>query len=176
MNLDPHKIAVATKSHEKDVAEALPHLLDRMAKYDSFKNKYVMAAALATVGVECHFVSRNEFGGTEYFTKHYENRKDLGNVLPGDGARFHGRGFIQLTGRANYKKYGDRINVDLLSAPDKANLVPNATAIFVEFFRDHGCDVHAARKEWTTVRRIVNGGVNGLPDFLSAISNLLIVL
>lgn len=39
----------------------------------------------------------------------YEGRKDLGNTQPGDGKRFKGRGPIQLTGRANYKKAGDAV-------------------------------------------------------------------
>lgn len=48
----------------------------------------------------------------------YEGRKDLGNVHPGDGPRFKGRGFIQLTGRENYKMIGDAIGVDLISRPE----------------------------------------------------------
>ncbi len=46
----------------------------------------------------------------------YEGRADLGNTQPEDGPRFKGRGLIQLTGRANYKAYGDAIGIDRLDA------------------------------------------------------------
>lgn len=42
----------------------------------------------------------------------------LGNTQPGDGYKFRGRGFNQLTGRSNYKFYGDKIGVDLVNNPD----------------------------------------------------------
>lgn len=50
----------------------------------------------------------SEYGSDAYFTEHYETRADLGNGpaaggQAGDGARFHGRGFVQLTGRTNYR-------------------------------------------------------------------------
>ncbi len=50
--------------------------------------------------------------------KAYEGRKDLGNTQPGDGIRYKGRGLIQLTGRANYEKYGQLMGLDLINNPE----------------------------------------------------------
>ncbi|MFO0002082.1 MAG: glycoside hydrolase family 19 protein, partial [bacterium] len=50
----------------------------------------------------------------------YEGRGDLGNTQKGDGKRFKGRGPIQITGRANYREYGQAIGVDLIQNPEVA--------------------------------------------------------
>src|SRR4051812_20373580 len=52
--------------------------------------------------------------------KAYEGRKDLGNVKPGDGVRYKGRGIFQLTGRVNYAAYGKRLGLDLIGRPELA--------------------------------------------------------
>ncbi|HEX8290827.1 MAG TPA: glycoside hydrolase family 19 protein, partial [Pyrinomonadaceae bacterium] len=52
--------------------------------------------------------------------KAYEGRRDLGNIHPGDGPRFKGRSPIQLTGRNNYKVYGQLLGIDLVAEPEKA--------------------------------------------------------
>lgn len=69
----------------------------------------------------------HEYGGTAYFTKMYDIRGSnpalaarLGNIKPGDGARYAGRGYVQLTGRANYDRAGRAIGVDLVGNPDLA--------------------------------------------------------
>jgi len=73
---------------------------------------------LANVGHETmglKFVE--ELGNTEYFMR-YEGRRDLGNVKPGDGPRFHGRGLLQTTGRANYAALRDRLRARGVDCPD----------------------------------------------------------
>ena len=56
----------------------------------------------------------------------YEGRDDLGNVQPGDGKRFKGRGLIQLTGRDNYAKFSKAMNQDFLSQPEMVAQTPYA--------------------------------------------------
>lgn len=62
----------------------------------------------------------------------YEGRHDLGNTVPGDGRRFKGRGFVQLTGRKNYAYWSHRLGDDLLASPDKVMNRAIAARILVE--------------------------------------------
>lgn len=68
-----------------------------------------------------------ERGGEAYFKRMYDimgdrpaKARELGNVKPGDGARYAGRGYVQLTGRANYAQYGLADNPDDAMKPDVA--------------------------------------------------------
>lgn len=99
--------------------------------------------------------------------------KKLGNTSPGDGYKFRGRGFIQLTGRSNYSQYGKRIGVDLLNDPDAALTPYNAARIFAAYFKDRGVVSAAAAGDWPNVRRLVNGGLNGWTDFKTIVDRLL---
>jgi predicted chitinase len=130
-------------------------------------------AALATIGTEVpSFMPINEYGGNAYFTKMYEGRKDLGNVQPGDGARYHGRGFIQLTGRANYRSYGQKLGVPLEAQPDLALDAAVAARVLATYMRDRGLGPVAARGDWQGVRRGVNGGLNGWDRFSTLVTKL----
>lgn len=91
--------------------------------------------------------------------------KRLGNTQPGDGYRFRGRGFIQLTGRSNYGTFGRRIGVDLLANPDAALDPVIAARVFAAYFRDRGVAAAANAGDWREVRRRVNGGYNGWDTF-----------
>lgn len=93
--------------------------------------------------------------------------KNLGNNQPGDGARFKGRGFIQLTGRFNYKRYGDALSIDLTANPDGANTPEIAAALLALFLANVAGKVRAALAagDLRTARKLVNGGSHGLERF-----------
>ncbi|MFK8328427.1 hypothetical protein M2D63_000205 [Pseudomonas sp. BJa5] len=90
----------------------------------------------------------------------YEGRSALGNVEPGDGAKFRGRGYLMITGRANYQRYGEALDIDLVESPDKAAEPAVAAAILVRFFKDkEERFVQAlAQNDLARVRRLVSGG------------------
>lgn len=60
----------------------------------------------------------------------------LGNDKPGDGYKYRGRGFNQITGKALYKKYGEKIGIDLVSHPEKLNDVSVASDVLIAYFKD----------------------------------------
>lgn len=97
----------------------------------------------------------------------YANRMSNGNEASGDGWKFHGRGYIQLTGKDNYSRFSTFIGEDCVSNPDLiATKYPLASAAF--FFNSNGlwtiCDKGADQSTIIAVTRKVNGGVLGLQD------------
>jgi putative chitinase len=98
----------------------------------------------------------------------YEGRTDLGNTKKGDGKRFKGRGLIQLTGRFNYRAYGQDIGVDLTkddAAPKVVGTDPRLAAdVACWFWQKNNINVQADADDVVAVTRKVNGGTNGLAD------------
>jgi len=94
----------------------------------------------------------------------YEGRGDLGNTEPGDGPRFKGRGLIQLTGRANYRRFGAMLGMDLEGNPHQAAEPRLSLRIAGLFWRAHGLNAPADRDDLEAVTRAINGGLNGLAD------------
>lgn len=187
------QIADALKSPLENVKKYWP-LLEAALIERGMKDLHTQAVALATVAAECRtFKPINEYGGPAYFFRMYDPgtpdperkkvAKALGNTQPGDGVKFHGRGFVQLTGRANYAKYGKLLGVDLETHPELALDDKQSCRIFAAYFHDHGVDVWAnkafaqtdpAQKEvcFKKCRRLVNGGLNGYAEFRQAIKAL----
>ena len=94
----------------------------------------------------------------------YEGRADLGNTEPGDGKRYKGRGVIQLTGRANYRRAGKYLGVDLERQPDLAALPAIAYQTAAHYWLDRGINAKADRDDIRGVTKLINGGTNGLRD------------
>jgi hypothetical protein len=132
-------------------------------------------AAVATIGTEVgtSFKPINEFGSAAYFKQHYEGRLDLGNTQPGDGVRYHGRGYIQLTGRANYRAYGSALGIPLEQKPERALEPAVAAGLLAAYFKDHAIEPSAEKGDWKMVRKKVNGGLNGWTRFNDLVTKLL---
>ncbi len=112
-----------------------------------------------------------EAGGSSYFQKMYDPQgqrpdvaKQLGNTQAGDGVKFHGRGYVQLTGRANYTKWAAKTGWPLADNPYLALEPDIATVILMEgmiagsFTGKKLADYfNAGREDWVGARRIING-------------------
>ena len=90
-----------------------------------------------------------------------EGREDLGNVRPGDGVRYHGRGYIQLTGRANYTAASKALKVDLLRHPEQAATPQYGFRIAQWFWTTHGLNHLADQRKFIKITLRVNGGTKG---------------
>lgn len=100
----------------------------------------------------------------------YEGRKDLGNIVSGDGRRFKGRGLIQLTGRHNYKTCGEALKLDLINFPQKAAEPANAPRIAGWFWNSRNLNKLADQHNISAFKQItrrINGGLNGYNDRLN---------
>ena len=94
----------------------------------------------------------------------------LGNTRAGDGARFKGRGYVQLTGRFNYTRIAGQIGVDLVATPALANDPTFAGVIIAQFLKNQETRVRGAlaSKDLKTARKLVNGGSHGFDRFRDA--------
>lgn len=97
----------------------------------------------------------------------YEGRLDLGNIQPGDGRRYKGRGLIQLTGRANYAEYGKAIGreAEILQSPELIEQDPELCVdVAGWFWTKRNLNLLADADDLTAITKRVNGGLNGLED------------
>lgn len=86
----------------------------------------------------------------------------MGNIYPGDGHFFRGRGMIQLTGRANYRTYGKMIGHDLEHQPDLLLQFGVSALAAGAYWSAHGLNARADRDDLQGITRAINGGLNGL--------------
>lgn len=172
--MDParvRKLFPATKP--ANIARYLPYVAAALDA-SGLNDKAMICAALGTIRAESEgFLPISELPsqfntlpGQAAFSA-YEGRKGLGNTQPGDGARFKGRGFVQLTGRANYETYGAKLGIDLAGNPDWANAPEVAAVLLAWFLADRAADMRAALAagNFAKARKLVNGGSHGLQRF-----------
>lgn len=91
-------------------------------------------------------------------------KKNLGNELPNDGWTYRGGGMTQLTGRANYRRIGEAIGVDLEATPDLVCDPRYALEVPCVFWSSGGCNELADADDIRAVTKAINGGLIGLED------------
>jgi putative chitinase len=161
-----------------NIKQNLPIVLDSLVKAD-ITGKPMVLTALATIRAETESfepipeeTSRYNSSPNGHPFDLYDNRRDLGNTGPPDGLLYRGRGYIQLTGRFNYAKYGARLGMgdELTAQPDLACDRAIAADLLVAFLQDKQAAIEEALlyQELSRVRRLVNGGTHGLEQFVEA--------
>ncbi|ANQ87132.1 hypothetical protein dqs_4116 [Azoarcus olearius] len=102
----------------------------------------------------------------------YDRRRDLGNQGAPDGERYRGRGYVQLTGRFNYARYGDVLGMGsrLVDEPEDASEPAVAGDLLAAFLADKEALIKRAlvADDLGAARRLVNGGSHGLDRFADA--------
>lgn len=97
----------------------------------------------------------------------YEGRKDLGNTSPGDGVKYKGRGWIQITGKNNYKELSTAFNTDFVSNPILLEQFPWYAKSAAWFWNSRNLTKIAelgTEEAFIKVTKRINGGTNGLED------------
>ena len=160
-----------------------PQVHDALKRVD-LDDVPMIAMALGTINAEtAGFVPISEYI-SKYNTKVtpfdlYDAGTDkgakLGNTVPGDGPRFKGRGFVQLTGRYNYSNIGTQIGQDLTGDPDLANDPVIASDILARFLKNKEGQIRAAiaDDDLKLARKLVNGGSHGLDAFTTVFQGVM---
>ena len=135
------------------------------AKAAGIKDPTELAQFMAQMAHESgDFKYLQEIWGPTSAQKGYEGRKDLGNTQSGDGYKFRGRGYVQLTGRANYRSFGAQIGVDLENNPDLASQPDIAARLAIAYWNTRVKSRISDFDNTRAVTRLINGGFNGLSD------------
>ena len=139
-------------------------------KYKTLFKKYEINTPLRVA----HFMAQlhHESGGFKYlkelgnnaYFKKYEGRKDLGNIFAGDGLKYKGRGYIQITGRANYSEISKDLKIDFLNNPKLLEQEANAIISALWFWNKKKLNVLADADNILTITKKINGGLNGIDD------------
>lgn len=130
----------------------------------------------ATVAVETayKFAPIEEFAsGEAYDTGRLAERLGNSPAKDGDGQRYKGRGFIQLTGHDNYREAGIALGLDLLEHPNLALDAGVSAQIAGWYWKTHMVNEACDQRDWKRVRKLVNGGLNGWEPFKRIVDRLL---
>jgi putative chitinase len=106
----------------------------------------------------------------------YANRMGNRDEASGDGWRFRGSGWLQLTGHDNFYHAGKAIGVDFVMQPDLVRTPQYAAQTAGWFWSTHNCNAKADASDWVGLTKVINGGTLGLDDRIVHTNKALAVL
>lgn len=165
--MDAEQLAASTGSTVARARFWLKPITDAMTEF-AITTPARQAAFLAQIGHESGgLMYTRELWGPTPAQVRYEGRADLGNTHPGDGSKYRGRGFIQITGRANYAAAGKALHLDLIDHPEILEDPEMVAVSAAWWWKSHGLNELADAGDFQRITRIINGGTNGLADRLA---------
>lgn len=151
--------------------QIMPHATDRIVTFIDPLNETLQEFAIGTSRRISAFLAQVavESGELRWTSElsdghAYEGREDLGNIMPGDGAKYKGHGLFMITGRANHQACGDALGLDLIDNPELITQPVGASRSAGWFWKTHGLNELADAEKFWTVSKRVNGGTNGLDE------------
>lgn len=164
-NFDVDKIvdSIAFATIRASARESVPLILQECSD-SGVADKRHIAYILATAQHESHLgrLMVEQASGFKYEPTSRLS-KDLGNKFKGDGPKFKGRGFVQITGRTNYSNWAERLSVDLVNHPEQAAEPTIAAKILVRGMRDGSYTgvglsqfIKDGKTDFVNARKIVN--------------------
>ena len=176
---NPQNTEISALQHKRDniakIAKEMPNIsktkaeaiLQKEAKAVGLKGQE-LAHFLAQCSHETADFSRmEEYGGQKYITHKYDIKyspgkaKILGNTAPGDGLKYKGRGFIQLTGKYNYAKAGEHLGLPLLKHPELASKPDIAAKIAIWYWKTR-VKPNNDTKDVSKITQKINPSLKGL--------------
>ena len=145
-------------------------LVQRAAIKAGIKGRELAQFMAQTKHESADFSRMKEMGGANYFAQRYDPKfnpakaKTLGNKHVGDGARYHGRGYIQITGRDNYSRAGAYLGLPLEQHPEMAANPDVAAKIAVWYWKTRVKPNVANFNDTTQVTKLINPALRGLKD------------
>lgn len=152
---------------------------NRVDRYLHYINKYLDVFEINTPLRASHFIAQcchetagfkfmKEQGKVNYFLKYDKGSlaKMLGNTKKGDGWKYRGRGFLMLTGRANYQSYQNSgyCKGDIMSNPELLEGQNGSVKSAMWWWFTHGLNELADKDDIVKITKKINGDLNGIDD------------
>ena len=178
--MTPDQLMAIVPGLKADKAKVIIDALTPVLEQLPLKDGAFLKTEINTPIRQAHFLAQlahesDGFKASEEYAsgKEYEGRKDLGNLHPGDGRRYKGRGWMEITGEFNYVAFRKDTGIDIVDDPNdpaddndpkRASTPENSAKIAVWYWAKHGLNKYADADDIETITRRINGALNGLPS------------